>query len=145
MDINAVREGLAQNLKAIPGLQAEPYALNSPTPPAAHVLPGESEYHLALQDGDEMETFRVEVFVSATTDIGSQKRLGEFLAYPGPLSVKAALEQTLDDGHTPANMPDGVYDVTVVGHDGQGDHQIGEGIPVLGTTFTVNVRASRES
>ncbi|HEX4521660.1 MAG TPA: hypothetical protein VH063_18945 [Gaiellaceae bacterium] len=93
-DFVGIRKAIAANLQNALGktIQVSPVMLASPTPPAAHVIPGPIEYHGALSDGLETVEMTVQVFVSRTTDIGAQTTLDEYIASDGPSSVKAAIE-----------------------------------------------------
>lgn len=148
MDMNAMREGLAKNLALIDGMQtASGYVLSNPTPPTAHVIPGDTLFHQASQDGDEQYLFIVQVFVALGTDIGAQTTLGEYLGSTGPRSIKRALETKQPGSHLPANMPEGVYAVVVLGHEGQQEFvpAANSNIVLLGSTFAVTVRAAPET
>lgn len=138
-DLTAMREGLAESLKRIEGLQnASGYQLAAPTPPACHVIPSMITYHEAMQDGDELYEFVVQVFVTVTLDIPAQKRLDKMLASSGPFSVKEALESNQEPGG-------GAYDVTVVRTSGQRFLDFpGRGM-MLFADWMVNVRASPDT
>lgn len=96
--IAAIRAGIADNLNGIAGIQAKPYMLANPTPPAAHVIPGAIgggdfvDYDTTFARGGDLLYFTVEVFVGLTSDMAAQKRLDTFLDPDGPFSVKAAIE-----------------------------------------------------
>lgn len=110
-----VRTAIATALRVIPGLQASPYMLANPTPPAAHVLRGDILYDQAMQGGTHIWTMRVQVFVSLVSDIGGQMLLDEYLSPDGARSVKAAVEadRTLggivDDLHVTTASGEQVY------------------------------------
>lgn len=92
-DMTVLREGLAANLSSIPDIQVSAYMLANPTPPAIHVIPGETDYHATMGGGpDEWWHFTVQAFVAVVNDIGGQQRLDGMLASQGDYSVKAAIE-----------------------------------------------------
>jgi hypothetical protein len=90
--LQAIREGLAANMNAIPGLAASPWLLSNPTPPAAEIQPSEIEFDQASDRGFDRHLLIVRVFVAASTDRGAQNRLDQMLAGSGAYSVKAAIE-----------------------------------------------------
>lgn len=90
--MNDLRVALSGSLASLPGVQESPYVLENPTPPCAEVEPAPIKYDLAMQRGLDQWRFIVRVFVGASTDIGSQVRLDEFLDPTGPMSVKTLLE-----------------------------------------------------
>lgn len=149
MDVNAIREGLAKNLQSIPTLQnASGFFLSNPSPPGAHIIPGPALYHEASQDGDDSEIYRVELYVAYVSDKSAQRLLGEYLNTSGEKSVKQALEQKQPgSSHKPLNMPDDVYAVVVLGHEGQQEFipSANSNVPLLGTVFAVNVRSAPET
>lgn len=93
--LQQVREGLATNLSSISGCQVSAYLLSNPTPPALEVYPDPTEgieYHRAMGNGLATYTMAVRGIVAASTDIGGQKNLDEWLEPSGSSSVKAAIE-----------------------------------------------------
>ena len=92
IDIAACRAGLAANLLNVLGLQESPYLLSNPTPPCAEIEVGPIDYDQTMQRGEDDLHFTVRVYVSSTTDVGSQKLLDTFLAATGAQSIKTALE-----------------------------------------------------
>jgi hypothetical protein len=129
-----MREGLAANLGAIPGMQVSAYMLSNPTPPAAHVLPAEITYDTAMRRGQDVWFFTVQVFVSLTTDIGAQKLLDKMLASSGSDSVKAAVESDRTLGGA-------CDDLRVVSMGGYEIFVLGER-QLLGATWRVEVIAT---
>lgn len=97
-DPEALRAALADNLRALSGLQVSEYQLSNPTPPSAMVEVGPIEYDRANARGTDVWTFVVTLIVSLNSDIGAQKNLDRFLAPSGDQSVKQAIEAdcTLD-------------------------------------------------
>lgn len=92
-----IREALATNLRAIKGCQVNAYELGNPTPPTLEVAPGDPliEYDLAFNRGGDRYMLLVRGVVALGSDIGAQKKLDQYLAPDGPLSVKAAVEAEL--------------------------------------------------
>jgi hypothetical protein len=90
--LSEIRVGLADALSAIEGIQASPYMLSNPTPPAAHVFPDQIDYDKAMARGLDDWFMTVQAFVGLSSDIGAQERLDVMLAPSGPASVKAAIE-----------------------------------------------------
>lgn len=91
-DYQALCEALAANLADIPGLQESSTMLSNPTPPAAEVTVGETEYDKAFGRGLDYVSFTVRVFVGFTSDQGAFHRIRGFMASSGPMSIKAAVE-----------------------------------------------------
>lgn len=88
-----LRAALVVNLKAsISDVQIEPYLLDDPTPPTLHILPGETDWHQALEDGLEMRELIVQALVGTAIKEGAQVVLDEFLDSDGDTSVKSAIE-----------------------------------------------------
>lgn len=93
--LKQIREGLKANLGTLSNCQVSAYELSNPTPPCLEVFPdpGEGiEYHQAGSNGLAYWVFSVRGTVAATTDIGGQMLLDEWLAPSGSSSVKEALE-----------------------------------------------------
>lgn len=128
-----VREGIADAIRAaVPGIQASPYTLANPTPPAAHVMRGEIVYDQAMQGGLHDMTMRVQAFVALTTDIGAQMLLDQFLSPDGDNSIKAAIEADTSLGGI-------VQDLHVTSASGEQTYIRDQGGPVLGSEWTVRV------
>lgn len=93
MNLGDVREALAAALAGLDvELQASPYVLAAPTPPAAWVFPAAIDYDAVMARGADLWTFTVQVFVGGGSDRGAQQLLDRLLAPAGGDSVKAALE-----------------------------------------------------
>lgn len=97
-DLVAIRQGLAANLAAIEGCQVSAFRLSQPTPPTLQVMGVDEVVYdtggfgrRAVYHHDTLKLI-VHGFVGAVTDIGSQIRLGAWLASTGDESVKQALE-----------------------------------------------------
>lgn len=91
--LTAIRQGVADALNTIPGINASPLMRANPYPPAAHVFPNETQYHGAMGAGLGHWYLTVQVFVSTVTDDGAQETLDEMLAPSGPYSVVEVLEK----------------------------------------------------
>ena len=127
-----IREGIADALRVIPGLQASAYSLSNPTPPTAQVMRGEIQYDQALQHGTHWWTMRVQAFVALVSDIGAQKILDRFLSPDGAFSIKAAIEAD-------ATLGGVVSDLQVTTAAGEQVYVRDQGGPVLGSEWTVRV------
>lgn len=100
-DLQVIREGLAEALQAVQlveDMQVSPYLPDDPYPPCAWIVPDETEYHQAMQDGAETWGLAVQVMVALGHARGAQLRLDRMLASSGPQSVKQALEAATDPG-----------------------------------------------
>lgn len=127
-----IRVAIADALRAIPGVQASPYALSNPYPPAVHVLRGPILYDQAMQGGLHQPTMRVQAFVAETSDQGAQALLDQFLALDGVYSVKAAIEADTSLGGV-------VQDLHVTTATGEQTYVRDQGGPLLGSEWTVEV------
>lgn len=134
MNLDAIREGIKTRLDTIPGLQASARFMANPTPPAAHVVPGEINYHQAMQNGHSDVTLLVQAFVATVSDVGSQMLLDRFIAEDGDYSVKTAIEAD----PTLGGVAD---DLIVLSCSGYRVYPRPQGEPLLGAEFTVRVLA----
>ena len=92
-DIAAIRQGIADNISAaITGFQVSAYVLANPTPPCIYVMPGETEYDIAMGNGADRLNFIIRIMVPANGDIAQQRMLDLMCASTGAQSVKAAVE-----------------------------------------------------
>lgn len=139
MNLPAVRQEMADQLKAALEIQVSPYMLANPTPPAGHLYPTPIEYDHAFQRGMDVWTFTLQVFVSETVDIGAQNRLDEFLNTSGPRSVKAALEADGDAGRPVLGGL--VDDLRVVRCEGYRRYVTEGRGPAFGSEWTIEVYA----
>lgn len=87
-----LREGVADRLRTIPGIQAHAKILANPYLPIAFVVPGDTDYHQAMGNGHSDYNIAVEIHAATFTDIGGQDILDALLSESGDMSVKAALE-----------------------------------------------------
>lgn len=140
-DYQALCDALASNLADIPGLQESSVMLSNPTPPAAEVTIGPTKYDLAFGRGlDEIQLI-VRVFVGFTSDIGAFKRIREFMASSGEMSIKAAIESDRQLGDLAQDLR--VTDCSgekgflreIVSNAGRGSSQG----PLIGAEWTVQV------
>lgn len=91
MDLNEVRQFLADRMATIDGLRTFAYVPNSLQPPAAYVdFPVSVTYHNARALNEFV--FPVFVCVARSDDREAQRNLGEYLSPEGPRSIPAALE-----------------------------------------------------
>ena len=127
-----IREGIADNLKAIPGIQASAYVLTNPQPPCVHVMRGDVTYDRAMNGGEHSWVMRVRAFVAAVSDIGGQQLLDQFVAPTGDRSIKQAIEADRTLGGV-------VSDLRVTQATGEQEYVRDQGGPLLGSEFTVEV------
>jgi len=128
--LSEIREGVAESLRSIPGLQASARILTNPSLPTAYVLPGETSFHQTFGDGPSDVNLIVELQVGTYSDIGAQMRLDEFLAETGEASLKAAIEVNPTLGGL-------VDDLIVQGFRDYGLFQRAQGDAVLGARLLV--------
>lgn len=134
MSLVAIRQGLANNLTAIPGLRTSWFAPDNPTPPIAVIVPNRVEYDLAMARGGDTYTFSVLVIAQRASERNAQSTLDGFCAPTGTSSVKTALE--LDRTLGGAAMTLRVTDLSEYG-----PLSVGETV-YLAATFTVAVVAA---
>lgn len=127
-----IRQGIADALRAIPGLNAQPYVLGNLTPPTATVMRGPVEYDEAMDGGVHLWTFVVRCYVASVTDIGAQTKLDEYLSPEGTYSVKTAIEADTSLGGV-------VSDLHVTGASGEQELVREQGGPLLFSEWTVQV------
>lgn len=89
--LTELREGVANALSAIPGLQASAAVLTNPSLPTAYVFPGEINYHRTMTGHTDWNLV-VELQVATVSDIGAQKKLDAYLDASGTESIRAAIE-----------------------------------------------------
>lgn len=85
----AIRDGLAENLRTVPGIQVSAHRLTDPTPPTAQVYPDDPfiEYDVTGSRGLDAYKLIVELFVSENLDVGDQMALDALID-----EMKAAME-----------------------------------------------------
>ena len=134
MTIKTVREGIADVLRAISGVQVSAYVLSNPTIPSLQVLTGKSS-RMSNRRGLIEREFQIQGFFGLHSDVGAQMLLDEFCDETGGRSVVAALKAD-------PTFHGAVEDSDV---DGDSGTQIWnrEGSPAaLGTEWTVRVFTS---
>jgi hypothetical protein len=91
--LTEIREGVADRLRTIPGLQASARMLTNPHLPVAYVIPGDLDFHQTMgDDGHTDWHIIVELQVGTVSDIGAQDNLDALISESGEQSVKAAIE-----------------------------------------------------
>jgi hypothetical protein len=141
MSLAAIREGLALNLAAIPGVQVSAYILANATPPVLEVLPGDpaTEYDMTFRRGSDRWNLTIRGRVGNTGDIGAQKRLDRMLAPTGNESVKQAAETD----RTLGGKADAIRVTTVSGY--RTYMPAGGNTEQLGAEWTVEVFARNDT
>lgn len=98
-ELGPIRIALADALRVIPKLgQVSPWFLANPTPPCAHIYPGEVEFDVTGSRGLDRRELTVEAMVAQVNDKGAQQYLDLMLAGAGPNSVKEAIEADTELG-----------------------------------------------
>ena len=92
MSIRAVRQGIADNLSAIPGLRAVPTVPDSPNPPIATVIPVSVAYDSDFGPDISEYQFTVALLVGRVDERSAQNALDDYCDATGDRSVKAAIE-----------------------------------------------------
>ena len=92
MSISGMRAGLADNLKAIPGLRVAETIPDNPSPPIAIISLDSVDYHGALNNGLNTYTFTVQVVVASMSERNAQARLDLYAEPLGNYSVRQAIE-----------------------------------------------------
>lgn len=131
-----IMTALGDRLSSVEGLRGLSYAPDNPAPPCAFPLvPAIPSYRESMRRGAYLLPFRIALLTGAQLDRTSQHRLAAYSAPLGPLSVRAALEDTdrtlgglVDDLIVDSFDPGGLQEVGAVGY--------------LGGTFAVRIYAS---
>ncbi len=131
-DDQAIREGLATNVKAGAGIRVSPYALNTPTAPCAYIIAGPIDYHASMKNGAEL-TYRVVAVVaydtSKTVDVEAQQALAGYRAADGfPAYIES--DPTLSGACADLEVTEASEPVIYAG---------GTGAALLACEFTVKV------
>lgn len=92
MTISELRQGLAANLAAIPGLRTTATIPEKISPPLAVVMPGNITFDTSFGRGLDEYEFTVMVIVGKVDDRSSQNRLDGFCNPSGAGSIKQAVE-----------------------------------------------------
>lgn len=132
--IEDIREGLAAAIRAVEGLQAEPYARDIASVPVAMVGgPDPLEFDKTFGRGHDDYVFPVIIFSSRTVEEVGQHTLDAYLDPFGPLSVKTAIEADSTLGGV-------VEDLRVESAREYGPHDI-NGVTYLGAVLVVAIMA----
>lgn len=129
MSIQSIREGIATNLAAIPGLRTSAFVPDNPTPPIAIVIPTRVEFDSSFARGLDQFTFEVMVIAARASERNAQSTLDSYCNVTGASSVKVAIESDQTLGGT-------VMDCRVTEMSSYGSLAIGE-VQYLQATFTV--------
>ena len=92
MSIAAIRDGLATNLRKVPGLRSVPELPDNPNPPIALISLSQIEYDRAFQKGLVEYQFIVTAIVGRAAERIAQRKLDEYALDSGEQSIKAAIE-----------------------------------------------------
>jgi hypothetical protein len=92
MTIQGIRDGLATNLRNVPGLRSAPELIDNPSPPIAIVSLSEITYDQAYQKGLVNYAFVILVIVGRSAEREAQRRLDAYADDSGEQSIKAAIE-----------------------------------------------------
>lgn len=134
MSIAVLREGIAVNLRRIPGLRVSANVPEQPQPPMAVVVPQRIEFDTAMRRGADTFTFQVLVIASRQSERSAQTTLDALCASTGSMSVKTAIESDKTLGGE-------AFDLRVTEMGDYGPLQIGD-ITYLAATFNVTVLAN---
>jgi hypothetical protein len=92
MSIGAIRDGLATNLRTVPGLRSVPELPDNPNPPIALISLSQIEYDRAFQKGLVEYQFIVTAIVGRAAEREAQRKLDAYALDSGEQSIKAAIE-----------------------------------------------------
>lgn len=90
--VSEIREGIATNLKTIPGLRVFETIPDNVNPPAAIIGINSIEYHKAFADGLSTFSFTVTLVVGRASEREAQNKLDDYCVPTGARSIKAAIE-----------------------------------------------------
>lgn len=136
--IAEIRAGLATAIGTVDGLQAEAYARDIANVPVAMVGgPDNTEFDKTFGRGHDDYEFGVIVFTSRVDDVSGQMLLDSYLDPFGPLSIKAAIEASVQPG---GSLVDVVDDLHVVRTQEYGAHEVG-GVTYYGAVVIVKIMA----
>ena len=133
--VNQIREAIAAVLGTIPDTQVSAWLLGSPTLPCLQVVSGEIPYDETFGRGSDMYVFKVQAMVGLVTDIGAQKRLGQYANATGTYSVRAAI----DADNTLGGV---VQHAQVTSASEEQVYSLPERPPVIGREWTIEVLAT---
>ena len=92
MSIGAIRDGLATNLRKVPGLRSVPELPDNPNPPIALISLSQIEYDRAFQKGLVEYQFIITAIVGRAAERIAQRKLDDYALDSGEQSIKAAIE-----------------------------------------------------
>lgn len=133
-NITDLRNGIAANLKTIPGLRVASTIPDQINPPQAVVSLDKIDYQRAFHRGLTEYTFKITVIVSRQSERNAQQNLDAYVASTGKYSVLEAME-------TDRTLGGSAFDLTLIGMDTYGSVSIGE-VNYLSADFSVRVLAS---
>lgn len=131
--VKALRDGLAANLKTIPGLRVVPILPEQVNPPLAMINLDKINYQKSFARGLTEYLFKITLVVGRASERSAQNSLDQYVASDGTYSVLNALENDRTLGGVAA-------DSTMVSLDAYGSVVIGE-INYLSAEFSVQVFA----
>jgi hypothetical protein len=131
--VTDIREALAVQLRAIPGLRVQANEPDSINPPSAAVGLQSLLFDRTFGRGHDELQFVVRLYASRADDRAGQRRLDSFIAGSGASSVKEAIEVDLTLGGT-------AIQCRVTGVDNYGVYEVA-GTPYYGAEFAVTVWA----
>lgn len=131
MNVELVREALAEKLRAIPDVNVSPYVLSNPTAPFIQIVPGAANHNTSFHGADrhEQRDFVIQVIVGLQTDVGAQKRLDSMIS---EAAVPAALFAE-DEADAPWD------DINLESDTGYTRFEKEGSAPLLGVEYTVRV------
>lgn len=91
-DVTALREAIATNLSTIPGLRTSAELPDNPNPPIAVVGLDSVDYDQAFKQGLTIFNFQVTVIVGRAAERTAQRKLNQYVAQEGALSIKLGVE-----------------------------------------------------
>lgn len=91
-DVTALREAIAANLATIPGLRTSAELPDNPNPPIAVVGLDSIDYDQAFKQGLTIFNFQVTVIVGRAAERTAQRKLNQYVAQEGALSIKLGVE-----------------------------------------------------
>lgn len=90
--LGEIRQGLANNLSGLKGVQVLPYISANPKPPTVWVMPGGVTYDRASRRGLDDVTMTLQAFVAMPVPRRSQELLDAMMAPTGSQSIKTLVE-----------------------------------------------------
>lgn len=132
-----IRAGLVAAVAGIEGLSARAYTKDIADVPVLMVGGPEIEYDKTFGRGHDDYTIPMIVICSRVSDEDSQARLDSYLDPYGPLSIKAAVEASVNPGGSLAGVVD---DLRVTSTSDYGLHEVGT-VEYLAALLMVHVMA----